>query len=77
MWFMIILKVTEKQGFTLFLENTVLEKPQEWGSSGTTSLFKGNSPTATVFRSFERKKNLVFRVKVFNMHITSIGLTCM
>ena len=27
-WFMMILKVTKKQGFTLSLENTFLEKPQ-------------------------------------------------
>ena len=33
--FMIILKVTKKQGFTLSLENTFLEKPQEgWGGGG-------------------------------------------
>ena len=30
MWLMIILKVTKKQGFNLSLENTPLEKPQEW-----------------------------------------------
>ena len=34
---MIILKVTKKQGFTLFLENTVLEKPH--GRRESTSLF--------------------------------------
>ena len=28
MWLMTILKVTKNQGFTLFLENTFLEKPQ-------------------------------------------------
>ena len=30
---MIILKVTKKQGLTPYLENTVLEKPQGWGSN--------------------------------------------
>ena len=30
MLLMIILKVTKKQGFNLSLENTLLEKPQEW-----------------------------------------------
>ena len=28
MWLMMILKVTKKQGFTLYLENIFLEKPQ-------------------------------------------------
>ena len=31
MWLMIILKFTKEQGFTLSLENTVLEKPQGCG----------------------------------------------
>ena len=46
--FMIILKVTKKQGFTLSLENTFLEKPREgwgWGVGGgqidPSQLFKG------------------------------------
>ena len=30
-WLMIILKVTKTQGFTLSLEDTFLEKPQEGG----------------------------------------------
>ena len=32
--FMIILKVTKKQGFTLSLENTFLEKPREGRGRG-------------------------------------------
>ena len=42
--FMIILKVTKKQGFTLSLENTLLEKPQDGGGGGQidpSQLFKG------------------------------------
>ena len=44
--FMIILKVTKKQGFTLSLENTLLEKQQEGGGGGPpqidpSQLFKG------------------------------------
>ena len=35
--FMIILKVKKKQGFTLSLENTFLEKPQEGGGRGGVS----------------------------------------
>ena len=38
MWLMIVLKVTEKQGFTLFLEDIFLEKPQ--GGSNWPSLIK-------------------------------------
>ena len=33
MWLLIILKVTKKQGFTLFLEDTSFEKPQKGGSN--------------------------------------------
>ena len=41
--FMIILKVTKKQGFTLSLENTLLEKQQEGGGGqiDPSQLFKG------------------------------------
>ena len=77
MWFMIIYKSHREAGFHPIFRKHSFGKTTGVGSSGTTSLFKGNSPTATVFRFFERKKNLVFRVKVFNMHIISIGLTCM
>ena len=34
MWFIIILKVSEKQGFTFSLENAFLEKPQGGGRRG-------------------------------------------
>ena len=37
---MIVLKVTEKQGFTPSLENTVLEKPQMRVKLTPASLFK-------------------------------------
>ena len=44
MWFIIKLKVSEKQGFTFSLENTFLEKPQGGGERGgqtdSLSLFK-------------------------------------
>ena len=48
--FMIILKVTKKQGFTLSLENTFLEKPRGGGGGGggggqidPSQLFKGKA----------------------------------
>ena len=34
MWFMIMLKVTKNQGFTLSLEDTFLKKPQGGGEGG-------------------------------------------
>ena len=40
MWLMMILKVTKNQGFTLSLEDTVLEKPQ--GGVKLTSLLRDN-----------------------------------
>ena len=40
MWLMMILKVTKNQGFTLSLEDTVLEKPQ--GGVKLTSLLMDN-----------------------------------
>ena len=40
MWLILILKVTKKQGFTLSLEDTLLEKPQAGGSNWPPSLFK-------------------------------------
>ena len=46
MWFMIILKVTKEQAFTLCSEDTFLGKPQRWGVKWTppalTSSFRIN-----------------------------------
>ena len=39
MWLMIILKVTKKQGFAFFLENTFLEKSQGEGQMDSAAFF--------------------------------------
>ena len=49
---MIILRVTKKQGFTLFLEKTFLEKPQEFGVVKLT-------PTTHNPSSLSRVKDLI------------------
>ena len=53
MWLIIILKVTRKQGFTLSLEDTVLEKPQGWGGGqiDSPSRLRVNKPMIS-FRSW-------------------------
>ena len=50
-WLMIILRATKKQGFTLSLEKTFLEKPQEVGVVKLT-------PTTRNLFSFLRVKDL-------------------
>ena len=55
---MVILKVTKKQGFTLSLEDTLLEKPQTGGSQiDPTNLFRVKRLHLTVLKLRSIKKD--------------------
>ena len=57
MSFKIILKVTKSQGFTLFLEDTIFEKPQgEWGFKLTPPAILG---LKIIYKDVPKKKRTI------------------
>ena len=56
MWLMIILKITKNQGFTLSLEDTILEKPQG----------RSNWPPSLLFPPNLFRVNVVLMTKIEN-----------
>ena len=64
-WLMIILRVTKKQGFTLFLEKTFLEKPQELEVVKLT-------PTTHNPSSLSRVKDLIALLNIWQVNLTKV-----
>ena len=72
MWLMIILKVGKNHGFTLSLEDTFLEKPQEgsnWGLKAFNDFRNKQQKQGKVYECFLICKS-VYIVKVYSMHST-------